>query len=223
MAMSKHIWKKKLKSYLENQQSFKYTRYFLKLVSISSIFIFFHTFNLVVRADNYGDYKNLRFYSYLNTSGEKIIDLVDRSQKVIFYPKENTPMCKSKNYWGYVTGAYKDTDGFFKSYFVICSNKIIRYTNKYYKENFTEKSSYFINVVLNHEALHSAQLCKSRPYFKPFGINNGYFSKSIRDKVYKSEVYAKNTQEENLIEMEAFYVEDKPFLVISYLEEYCYQ
>ena len=132
-------------------------------------------------------------------------------------------MCKSKNYWGYVTGAYKDTDGFFKSNLVICSNKIIRYTNKYYKNNLTEKTSYFINGTLNHEALHSAQLCKSRPYFKPFGINNGYFSKSIRDKVYGSEVYAKNTPEDDLLEMEAFYVEDKPYLVISYLREYCYQ
>ena len=90
---------------------------------------------------------------------------------MIFYPRENTPKCKSNNYWGYVTGAYKDTDGFYKSYLVICSNKIISYTNKYYKKNFTEKLSYFTKVTLNHEALHSAQLCKSRPYFKPFGIN----------------------------------------------------
>ena len=77
-------------------------------------------------------------------------------------------------------------------------------------------------MTFNHEALHSAQLCKSRPYFKPFGINNGYFSKSVRDKVYGSEVYAKNTPEDDLLEMEAFYVEDKPYLVIAYLEEYCY-
>ena len=217
------MWKKKLKSYLKTKHIFKFTIDFLKLVSITSIFIFPNTFNSKARADNYGDYKNLKFFKYLDKSGEKIIDLVDRSQKVIFYPKENTPKCKSNNYWGYVTGAYKDTDGFFKSYLVICSNKIIRYTNKYYKNNLTEKSSYFINVTLNHEALHSAQLCMSSPYFKPFGINNGYFSKSIRDKVNKSEVYAKNTPEDDLLEMEAFYVEDKPYLVIYYLEEYCYQ
>ena len=46
---------------------------------------------LIARADKYGDYKNLKFYSYLDTSGETIIDLVDRSQKVIFYPKRKHP------------------------------------------------------------------------------------------------------------------------------------
>ena len=220
--MPKLIRDKKLKSYLQTKHLFKFIIDFFKLVSFSSIFIFCYEFNSVARADNYGDYKNLKFYSYLDKSGKKIIDLVDRSQKVIFYPKENTPICKNKNYWGYVTGAYKDTDGFFKSYLVICSNKIIRYTNKNYKNNLTQKLQYFINGTLNHEALHSAQLCKARPNFKPFGINNGYFSKSVRDKVYGSEVYAKNTPEDDLLEMEAFYVEDKPYLVISYLREYCY-
>ena len=52
-------------------------------------------------------------------------------------------MCKSNNYWGYVKGAYKDTDGNYKN--IICSNKIIRYTNKYYKNNLTQNLQYFIN------------------------------------------------------------------------------
>ena len=45
-----------------------------------------------------------------------------------------------------------------KRYLLIFSNKIIRYTHKYDENYLTAKSSYFINSVLNHEALYSAQL-----------------------------------------------------------------
>ncbi len=73
--MSNQIWCNKQKTNLKTKHHFKYRIDFLKLVSISSIFIFFHIFNSVARADNYGDYKNLKFYSFLDASGEKIIDL----------------------------------------------------------------------------------------------------------------------------------------------------
>ena len=56
-------------------------------LSISSLLLISQTFNSFARADNYGDYKNFIYYQYLDISGDEIIDLVDRSKKVIFYPK----------------------------------------------------------------------------------------------------------------------------------------
>ena len=187
----------------------------LNFLSISSLFLISQTFNLVAKADDYGDYKNFIYYEYLDISGGQIIDLVDRSKKVIFYPRENTPNCKSDNTMlGYVNSAYKDTDGYFKSNIVICTNRIIGYSNNW------NEISYRINETLHHEAFHAAQLCKSPPKFSSFGLNNGIFDKWIRDLVF--DYYGELPYEDKLQEMEAFYVEHKPEIVSSYLEDFCY-
>ena len=182
-----------------------------------SVIIIYQTFNFGVKASNeydYGDYKNLDFFGYLNEIDRRIIEKVDNSQKVLFYPRENTPDCKSENIWGYVNYPTYN-EGYFRTDIAICTNRILIQSKN------PDNASYNLSETLHHEAFHTAQLCKSPPDFKAFGINNGYFSKSIRDKVYGAEVYADNSPEANLIEMEAFYVEHKPYMVLSYLEEYC--
>jgi len=185
-------------------------------LSISSLLLISQTFNSFARADNYGDYKNFIYYQYLDINGDEIIDLVDRSKKVIFYPRENTPDCKSDPMWGYVNSAYKSSDGYFQSDLVICSNRIIGYSNNW------NDISYYINATLHHEAFHAAQICKSPPQFNTIGLNNGIFDQRIRDIVFESETYRNLPYEDKLQEMEAFYVEHKPEIVSSYLEDYCY-
>ena len=185
-------------------------------LSISSLLLISQTFNSIARADNFGDYKNFIYYQYLDISGDEIIDLVDRSKKVIFYPKENTPYCKSETMWGYVNPAYRGSDDYFRSNVVICSNRIIGSANNW------NEISYYINETLHHEAFHAAQICKSPPQFNTFGLNNGMFDQRIRDIVFESETYRNLPYEDKLQEMEAFYVEHKPEIVSSYLEDYCY-
>ena len=194
------------------------TKNLIKSFAFLSVIITYQTFNYSSRANNnydYGDYKYLDFFRYLNEIDQRILEAVDKSQKVLFYPRENTPDCKSENIWGYVDAPIKYQDGYFRTDMAICTNRILTQSNNW------NDASYNISETLHHEAFHTAQLCKSPPEFKTFGINNGYFSKSIRDKVYGAEVYANNSPEANLIEMEAFYVEHKPYMVLSYLEEYC--
>ena len=99
----------------------------------------------------------------------------------------------------------------------IWTNRILTYSNNW------NDASYYISETLHHEAFHTTQLCRFPPCFQPFGIKNGNFSKSIRDKVYGAEVYARNNEKQNLIEMEAFYVEHKPYSVLAYLENYCFK
>ena len=188
-----------------------------KLFKFLSLIIIYQTFNFAVKANyeyDYGDYKYLDFFGYLNEIDRRIIETVDKSQKVLFYPRENTPDCKSENIWGYVNRPIYNK-GYFRTDIAICTNRILIQSNN------VDDASYNLSETLHHEAFHTAQLCKSPPDFQTFGINNGYFSKSIRDKVYGGEVYADNSPEANLIEMEAFYVEHKPYMVLSYLEEYC--
>tara|TARA_Y100001978_G_scaffold152920_1_gene138170 strand:+ start:169 stop:762 length:594 start_codon:yes stop_codon:yes gene_type:complete len=189
-----------------------------KSFAFLSIVFIYQTLNISIKAEeyDYGDYKYLNYFRYLDENDKKILELVDKTQKVLITPKENTPACKSENIWGYVNAPAKYTDGYFRTDMTICTNRILTSSKNY------NDASYYLSVTLHHEAFHTAQLCQFPPSFVPFGINNGNFSKVIRDQVYGSEVYADNNEEQNLIEMEAFYVEQKPKTVLLYLENYCF-
>ena len=188
-----------------------------KSFAFLSIVFLYQTLNFSIKAEeyNYGDYKYLNYFRYLDENDKKILEIVDQTQKVLIYPKENTPYCKSENIWGYVNSPVKYTDGYFRTDMTICTNRILTFSNN------SNDASYYLSETLHHEAFHTAQLCRFPPDFVPFGIKNGNFSKVIRDKVYGGEVYAENNEEQNLIEMEAFYVEHKPKTVLLYLENYC--
>ena len=164
---------------------------------------------------NYGDYLNHRYTEYLDSTGISIVDLVDRSEKVIFFPRENTPYCKSKNIFGYVDFARWHNANYFSN-LGMCTNRILRYGR-----NFLERRDQ-INNTMNHEAFHAAQLCQSRSSgdFIPFGLENGRFSKHIHDFIYENYKDVNSTRK--IVEMEAMYAQDKPYLVKQYLKKYCY-
>ena len=164
---------------------------------------------------DYGEYLSHDYNEYLTMSGKSIIDLVDRSEKVVFLPKENTPYCKSNNVFGYVDYPYLDNGNYFSN-LAICTNRILRYRN-----NFSERQEE-IDKTLNHEALHAAQLCHPPSSdFLPFGIRNGMFSNKIHANL-SSEIYRDLSPTGKLVELEAFYVEDRPHLVKQYLIKHCY-
>ena len=97
----------------------------------------------------------------------------------------------------------------------MCTNTILRFGN-----NFTDRR-YYISETMNHEAFHAAQLCRSPSTdFLPFGLQNGRFSTEIENHV--SENYKGISYMRKLVEMEAFYAEQKPYLVMNYLKKYCY-
>ena len=165
--------------------------------------------------DNYGDYLNHRYSEYLDSNGKSIVDLVDRSEKVIFFPRENTPYCKSNRIFGYLNWPTWRNGNYFSN-LGMCTNRILLY-----RKNFHERRDQ-INNTMNHEAFHAAQLCQSLSSgdWIPFGLQNGRFSKHIHDSVYK---YYKNVNStRKIVEMEAMYAADKPYLVKQYLKKYCY-
>ena len=105
---------------------------------------------------NYEDYTSFTFYKYSDSIGKEIIDKVDSSQNVTFWPKENTPGCKSHNgeiWFGYAD--YPDYLG--SSDFVICTYNIY--------SHFGEREfEYHINATVRHEAAHAIQFCKGGDY-----------------------------------------------------------
>ena len=165
--------------------------------------------------DNYGDYLSHSYSKYLTNTGKTILYLVDRSEKVVFFPRENTPFCKLNNVFGYVDYPYLD-NGKYRSNLAICTNRILRYGN-----NFSERQEE-IDKTLNHEALHAAQLCQPPSSgFLPFGIQNGKFSKKIHSNL-SADFYRDLSPIGKLVELEAFFVEDQPHLVTQYLIKHCY-
>lgn len=159
----------------------------------------------------YGEYKTYEFYNYLDEVGKVIMDRVDNSKKIIYIPKENTPFCKSNpDYAGYVKFPYKKV-----SEFGICTYRII-------------KSDYInispnLNDVVRHEAMHSAQFCRfpSLTSLKPVGIDLNFlipYKKFVPNEgIYKDIPY-----DQRVGELEAYYGEDNPSLVLSKLNKFCY-
>ena len=67
----------------------------LKVINLSLSLLFFYLFGVLNKdvdsTNYYGDYKFHSYFNYLDEAGEKIMDRVDNSKKVIYIPKENTP------------------------------------------------------------------------------------------------------------------------------------
>ena len=99
----------------------------------------------------------MNYFRYLNGKDKKILDVVDKTQKVLIYPKENKPDCKSENIRVYVNAPIKYTDGYFRTDMTIWTNRILSYSNNW------NDASYYLSETLHHEAFHTAQLCRLNP------------------------------------------------------------
>ena len=172
-----------------------------KLLVLIPLFIIEH----VLAFENVGDYKKLNFVEYLDYSGLRIIDLVDRTDSPFFLIKENTPFCKSGNYYGYVEDGLTN-----KATFAICTRAI--YFNHPFK--FRE----YINYTLRHEAAHAAQFCKGGDY--SLGVEKwrfeGYPKRMVKN------YYTNLSRTEELMELEAFALESDPYFVESSVRRFCF-
>ena len=160
----------------------------------------------------YGEYKTHKYYKYLDEVGKKIMDSVDNSKKIIYIPQENTPFCKSNSdYAGYVNFPYKKV-----SEFGICTYRIMKGSD--YKN-----ISFNLNSVVRHEAMHSAQFCRFPGLIalKPIGIDQKYLM-PYKKYVPNEGIYKDIPYEQKIGELEAYYGEDNPYLVLSKLNQFCY-
>ena len=182
-------------------------------------FVFFVPFFLIILGifgendkNYYGAYKTHKYYKYLDEIGKKIMGRVDESKKIIYIPKENTPFCKSNpDYAGYVNFPYKKV-----SEFGICTYRIIKGSNY-------NNISLNLNNVVRHEGMHSAQFCRfpGLAALKPIGINLKYLM-PYKKFVLNEEIYKDKPDAQIIGELEAYYGEDNPYLVLSKLTQYCY-
>ena len=160
----------------------------------------------------YGEYKSHKYYKYLDEVGKKIMDRVDNSKKIIYIPQENTPFCKSNSdYAGYVNFPYKKV-----SEFGICTYRIMKGSD--YKN-----ISFNLNSVVRHEAMHSAQFCRFPELIalKPIGIDLKYLM-PYKKFVPNEGIYKDIPYEQKIGELEAYYGEDNPYMVLSKLNQLCY-
>ena len=166
--------------------------------------------------NGYEKYLKHSYFPYLGYFEKNTIKLIDRSDRVWFYFQENTPYCKSYDAWGHLSSFHKrNKEGKWEAIFGMCTKKIFLWSN-----NFQDRS-YALNSTFNHEAVHAAQYCYLPPKFQPFNINNGIFPQRIRDAI-KHPIYSNNTNKDNIIEMEAFYLEDQPRKVKEFVSTFCY-
>ena len=168
---------------------------------------------LILGTISYEDYSSFNYYKYLDSIGKEIMERVDSSQNVTYYPRENLPSCKSGNneiYFGYVS--YPDF--FNSSDFVICTYNIWNYFGEREFEN-------QVNSTVRHEATHSAQFCKAGNYL--LGVDQRKFSGYPYERVYGPySIYKQLSYEEKLMELEAFALESEPYFVLRSLERFCF-
>lgn len=135
----------------------------------------------------------MEFLLFLTPEGKTIIDfLISKKVKIL----ENPPICKVH------TQLFGTTN---KKDLSICLTNI---------KNLISPVSFYVNETVYHEAVHIAQECKKTP----LNINNITLSKNKLIDVNNS---LKLTSNQYKYELEAYYLEDKPEEVISYLKKYC--
>ena len=160
---------------------------------------------------NYEDYKSHNYYKYLDHIGRKIIEKVDSSQNITYFPKENIPGCKSGNkeiYFGYVSPNVTSYD------FVICTYNIYSYFGE-------RRFKYQINSTVRHEAAHSAQLCKGGDNL--LGVDQSKFKGYPEERVFGPySIYKKLPYRVKLMELEAFALESQPEFVLRNVEYFCF-
>ena len=160
---------------------------------------------------NFEDYTSHNYYQYLDQIGRRIIEKVDSSQNVTYWPKENTPGCKTGNnaiYFGYVSANITSFD------FVICTYNIYSHFGE-------RRFKYQINSTLRHEATHSAQICKGGNYL--LGVDKRKFEGYPKERVYgEYSIYKKKPYQVQLMELEAFALEREPEFVLRNVESFCF-
>lgn len=135
----------------------------------------------------------MEFLMYLTPIGQEIITKIMHKN---YNVRENAPICRNRQ----LLGAVQSPD------FVVCLDNI---------KNSVSPVRHYVNETVYHEAVHVAQSCKR----KPLGIEGAKLDSNKLNDVVRS-VAAVNSHP--VFEVEAYYLEDKPELVLEYLNKYCF-
>ena len=134
------------------------------------------------------------FLLYLTPIGQEIISNIPSHKVEVL---ENSQLCKK----------YTELFGYTQpSKFVVCTDNI---------KNKISPVSFYVNETVYHEAVHIAQSCKG----EALGVENPLLESRKQKDVNNSLKYNKGAY---TYEVEAYYLEDKPELVLSYLKKYCF-
>lgn len=142
----------------------------------------------------------MEFLLYLSPESMDIYKMVSRKVRVV----ENTPICRQNDIFGFYDAAKKK--------FSICIDKIKTYGNlrEYVTETFL------------HESVHVAQSCKTRgPYLEPLGISPSMMPLNQR-RVNDLKKTVTSDSRLKYIDMEAYWMEDKPEKVRYVVQKYCF-
>ena len=133
------------------------------------------------------------FLLYLTPIRNQIINKIIFKNYVI---RQNAPISRNKEIFGTLT----------RPEFVICTNNI---------KNTISPVKHYVNETVYHEAVHVIHSCKGGP-IGIMGINLDQWK--LNDVMRSSNI----TKQHQIYELEAYYLEDKPELVDSYLKKYCF-
>ena len=139
------------------------------------------------------------FLSYLSLDAQLLIkDLISAKFKV----SENIGFCKSSTLFGYADLPRK---------FVICTKNIL-------SSGFD--AEYYIEETVLHEATHAAQICNGNRNLGLSIISMPLPWNKLQD--IRNSIKATRGKGSELREHEAFWLEDKPEKVRSYVKKFCF-
>lgn len=142
----------------------------------------------------------MEFLLYLSPESMDIYNMVSKKVRL----SENTPICMKHNIFGFYDAS--------KKVFSICTNRIKSYGNV--RE--------YIEETLFHESVHVAQSCKTKGgYLEPLGISPSKMNLNQRRKTDLKNAIAFDPRVK-YIDMEAYWMEDKPEKVKYVIQKYCF-
>ena len=154
----------------------------------------------------------MEFIDFLSTKEKDILALV---QKAGFSIEENTPLCLlGKKYFGFLKKRQKSV--------VICTNNAKEFGGYFIprigRDDEINKTAIYIRRALRHESIHVAQQCNNDGLLNIVDINKREIHPYKEDALIGSSKISGNREKE----YEAYLLEDKPRVVKSALEKYCF-
>ncbi len=153
----------------------------------------------------------MEFLEFLTTKDKQVLELITKAG---FSVEENTPLCLlGEKFFGFLKKKQKTV--------VICTRNA-KQVGGYFlpgidKENDYNPTRIYITRALRHEAVHVAQSCKRG------NLLSAAQAKMIELHPFKKKALKGSTRvsgnKKN--ELEAYWMEDKPRLVINALKKYC--
>jgi hypothetical protein len=139
----------------------------------------------------------MEFLLYLNPQGQQLIrDLISAK----FHIHENVGLCQNNQVFGYTSTPNK---------FVICTKNI--------KKSGLNLRQY-IKETIYHESVHAAQICNRN---SPLGISAKTMTLPWnKEQDIKNSLSVSNSTQQR--EREAYYFEDKPDQVRTFVRKYCF-